>query len=1225
MVRHVTVRMAWHDNNWNGRVCKNPEDNVYCVGNHSLLSERIARRRDLEKENPNEKIDKLGDYIPPCYWSCNAFSEQNASIRHEHPFENVEVEDIPETLNKYSVFTWPFRLSFNRGSYKRAQGKYPKDLEKRIDNFLIKFRENQSIIFFYLNFDNPVSAEEGKYVLIGCAPLKEIGNKTHFKFSDQDLKRIRSGKGMQNFPKVNWAIQLSHNSQESGILLPYKGYLDLIDLNPENQDFYQNHLNEMRILIEEPSLTPFFKYVAMDIDDDICIYLLYRLRKSLYIIEEHGYFDVHEQIERIEQLIAQAWERRGLYPSLGVVLDILTEDEEKPWVTIVERTKENIGENDDLLDFIFQLLTDESSEIPDFLGDYEEEIEEARLTLSEENEERIELAKKLCLFCLTEFQLARLLSLKNTPFKKEISRRAIIDNPYLLAENYEPEIDEDSPEITDAEIDVFKIDIGMFPHKKYLRQRNKKLQNLTPKSPERLRALIINYLYKRGEAGDCFATLDEVYDEIVNFPVFYKSSFEFDKDRLYKRDSNCYQHFEQRIKIVENDSQSFFYLNEINAAEKLVRETVENLIARPNYEVDVGNISEMARQGIEELEKKISGFDTEQFLKERKELFNNVFKKSLYILTGKPGSGKTTNLRQIIKGLRGLKEQVTVLAPTGKATLRINQELGYELARTIDMFILEKGYYDFIEDFENFVLKERGEKVRIDNLIIDEASMVDLPKLATLLSMIDITGEHAIKRIILVGDENQLPPIGFGKPFHDIIQYINSPSKPTSHFIRLLTNCRQEYDNMILKLADIFTEKNRYYEEMLEKIKQVGRISSGFEVIKWKNRKELFEKVEEKLEELIDIEKTNFIKAELISEKNAEKYKTKGQRLNLLFNLYENGYVQKGDIRNCKLDNFQILSPYRAYYYGTLGLNEIIHSKYREPHRMDIWTFNSSPFFHADKIIRISNYYVWNKNIRKKQLVLSNGSIGIINNKKGTNGNYRTYFFTDKKEPLFRIDDDENFELAYAITVHKSQGSDFKNVFLIIPNRHALLSKELIYTAFTRSTHGVTLFLQDTEENILEVSRDRSFILQRNTSVFTAPENAKARYEPSKGVYVKSKAEYIIYKALERIEGIKFLYEKELPLKNKTYKIKPDFTIEVNGKTYYWEHLGMLDMSEYANDWQRRREDFEANDKVDFLITTDDLGGIKEEILLKVITDIKRESLKTTPQSKFSKHHYQLY
>jgi len=69
----------------------------------------------------------------------------------------------------------------------------------------------------------------------------------------------------------------------------------------------------------------------------------------------------------------------------------------------------------------------------------------------------------------------------------------------------------------------------------------------------------------------------------------------------------------------------------------------------------------------------------------------------------------------------------------------------------------------------------------------------------------------------------------------------------------------------------------------------------------------------------------------------------------------------------------------------------------------------------------------------------------------------------------------------------------------------------------------------------------------------------------------------------------------------------------------------MLDMSEYANDWQRRREDFEANDKVDFLITTDDLGGIKEEILLKVITDIKRESLKTTPQSKFSKHHYQLY
>lgn len=178
---------------------------------------------------------------------------------------------------------------------------------------------------------------------------------------------------------------------------------------------------------------------------------------------------------------------------------------------------------------------------------------------------------------------------------------------------------------------------------------------------------------------------------------------------------------------------------------------------------------------------------------------------------------------------------------------------------------------------------------------------------------------------------------------------------------------------------------------------------------------------------------------------------------------------------------------------------------------------------------------MWKREIKKKQLELSNGSIGIINNKKGSDGNYRAYYFTDKAKPLYKMDDDDNFELAYAITIHKSLGSDFKNVFLVIPNRHALLSKELVYTALTRSTHGVTLFLQETEDNILEIAKDRSFIQQRNTSIFTNPEDAKAKYEPANAVYVKSKVEYIIYKALERTEGIKFFYEKELLLKNKIY------------------------------------------------------------------------------------------
>ncbi|MEA2033231.1 MAG: hypothetical protein U9N41_06575 [Euryarchaeota archaeon] len=141
MPKHLTVRMAWHDNNWNGKICENPGENIYCVGNHSLLSERIARNRDLEieKKKSDRKIDQIDDYIPPCFWSCNAFSNQNCRIKHKFPFSfsDTEIDEIEEILSPYSVFSWPFRLSFNHSKEKRAkEGNYPPDLEKRITKFI---------------------------------------------------------------------------------------------------------------------------------------------------------------------------------------------------------------------------------------------------------------------------------------------------------------------------------------------------------------------------------------------------------------------------------------------------------------------------------------------------------------------------------------------------------------------------------------------------------------------------------------------------------------------------------------------------------------------------------------------------------------------------------------------------------------------------------------------------------------------------------------------------------------------------------------------------------------------------------------------------------------------------------------------------------------------------------------------------------------------------------
>ena len=280
MVSHITVRLAWHDNNWNGQVCRNPEQNSYCVGSHSLLSGRIAKKRklELEQKNPCADCEKLGGYIPPCYWSINAFGKKKQNFLHEHAFEGVKVNPIKEVLNPYSVFSWPFKLSFvHDEENKKKFGNYPPDLNRRIERFGSKFQVNESIVLLYCNYDNPVSADDMRYLLVGCAFLKEKGEPTFFEDINGDIeKRRKMNHAMKNFPTINWALEYSYDFENNGVLLPYKEYLEYTEANPEDEE----KLNDLKVEIEEDSLISGFKYVAMDIDDDKYIYLLYKLKKA---------------------------------------------------------------------------------------------------------------------------------------------------------------------------------------------------------------------------------------------------------------------------------------------------------------------------------------------------------------------------------------------------------------------------------------------------------------------------------------------------------------------------------------------------------------------------------------------------------------------------------------------------------------------------------------------------------------------------------------------------------------------------------------------------------------------------------------------------------------------------------------------------------------------------------------------------------------------------------
>lgn len=110
LLNHITVRMAWHDNAWDGNICLNPSANSYCNASHSLLSDRIARDKntELESEREGQSLDVLvPDYIPPCYWSSSAFSAKTKKAFHAHPFKNHRDKRVTEDLPPYSTFTWP--------------------------------------------------------------------------------------------------------------------------------------------------------------------------------------------------------------------------------------------------------------------------------------------------------------------------------------------------------------------------------------------------------------------------------------------------------------------------------------------------------------------------------------------------------------------------------------------------------------------------------------------------------------------------------------------------------------------------------------------------------------------------------------------------------------------------------------------------------------------------------------------------------------------------------------------------------------------------------------------------------------------------------------------------------------------------------------------------------------------------------------------------------------
>jgi len=1215
-LKHVTFRVAWHDLNWNGSVCKCPDKNIFCSGYHSLLSDRIRRNKekllDLELKYAGESVSKMiaeTGKFPPCYWSINIFGETSLDVNHENPAA-PSLAHIEEKLPAFSIFSWPFAISFVRSNEEfKENGKYPANLEKwRIPRFKSRIKPEESIGIIYAKFSNPISYEEMKYLVIACGKISEVGDNTYFG-PKEEIERIRNRKReLRNFPSINWATRFSFDP-DSMVRVPYFEYQEEAKRRNLDAESTDRLLQKISVTIDEPELEHCFKYVAMDVDDDEAIFILTKIRAKLLDSKTDGILEldwIQDQLSRIEDLLEYCWNRRTHFPGFGILARILLDKQETEDCKF-DKFVINLKETEpDYCDTIRKLIEDPKS-IRGY-AHFESDL--------------IQLRKILMQIGLSVDQFLLLSMLNLTPRQFEKINKGLIsssdetinevcNNPYLLFEEYIVDKDPQDPvsgDFIDRPVELFKIDIALFPNTDYL-GINFLQKDLSLTDPRRIRALIIQYLRSlENKTGDCFDNAENIEEYLREFPLFYKSShasLTLPNRFLTKSDVDFDRHLSIKLKIKYSHDKKFYYLNEIFEAENEIGDFIKILLqSAETNQLSFENIDQYLSTSCQKLGKKIgTSFDSEAFVEERTKLYRNLFPRRFFVLCGTPGSGKSYEILNIIDYFNKNDETYLLLAPTGKAVLRLKFDEAYKDTQ-IEAMTIDK----FIYQFKHHPHKRK----KYNNVIVDESSMVDLIKFRDLLRCF-VSDDPGLFRLILVGDIHQLPPIGFGKPFFDIIQYLKSDSLLSDHFIELDVNCRQELsENAILDLCKLFINEADLSDDQVEKLSAGGTISKGFKVRYWES--------EEKLDGLLAEEWLNLSKQ--------LKYKGSYEaQLDQLFEIELN--VEKAEDIQYDMERFQVISPYR---YFADKINLYFQSKVRTSHEIEILKL----FKPGDKIIRTKNYYT------KDGLVLSNGSIGLAAMLK----NDKILCFPELKEKYIntygengiRESEKDFFELAYGITVHKAQGSGFEHLIVILPKRYGLLCKELFYTALSRSKKDITILIEgesgvDFEDSLFEYARKRTFTENRKTSLLLDNPYRSYGLEPEKNVFVQSREEQIIYRHLmdfrskySETDGFYFEYEKFPIVDDKKIRIKTDFTIYTKKGIFYWEHLGMLTKKSYKKTWLNlKRPTYEKAGLLEKLITTDNLNGISDDKIITIIQSILDNNVGNEDRTRlYSIHHFSL-
>lgn len=359
----------------------------------------------------------------------------------------------------------------------------------------------------------------------------------------------------------------------------------------------------------------------------------------------------------------------------------------------------------------------------------------------------------------------------------------------------------------------------------------------------------------------------------------------------------------------------------------------------------------------------------------------------MLVITGGPGTGKTTILKAVLALYDEFELETYLAAPTGRAAKRMSELCGTE-ASTIHRMLGAK----MSEDGETVVFgKDEEDKLACDALIIDECSMVDITLMHAILK--------ALKpdcRILLVGDADQLPSVGPGNVFSDIIR---SGVVPTVHLTEIF---RQKADSRIVRNAHMIDRgEHPDFNENSGDFFRLRRMQGGSCV-----------------DTIVELCKKR---------------------------LPENMKIPSNQI--------QVLSPSRKGETGTVNLNKCLQAALNPPDEgKKEKLFGETVFRVGDRVIQIKNNYdiAWKDKLGKSGMGIYNGDIGTIV-EIDTVSEYLKVDYDDRTA-LYGFEMLNELEHAWALTVHKSQGSEYRAVILSLnPVAQLLLTRSVLYTAVTRA------------------------------------------------------------------------------------------------------------------------------------------------------------------------------